>query len=266
MFSSASDKRFLFNAKMPHLQFEAVEVMSQAFRRMEAAIVAPQQIPYRDSFVFRYANKGIHEALIQKLARSISGLNAVAVLISAGYVQEAGVLFRTLDEIQEDIFFLASAETNGARTDRHTQYLDAFYSEAVFSRPDGSLNVPKPNLVARKKIRAHTMNVLGRGVSVSKLLAASESIGTAYSGYVHAASENIMDMYGGDQPHFHTQGMLGTPRVASSAREAENYIYRGLMATVVVAKAFRDVSLVGTLYEFLDMYESANGHQPLSTG
>ena len=40
----------------------------------------------------------------------------------------------------------------------------------------------------------------------------------------------------------------------------------GLMATVVVAKAFRDVSLVGTLYEFLDMYESANGHQPLSTG
>lgn len=247
---------------MPHLQAEAVEEMSRAFRQMEAAIVSPNQVPHGDSFVFRYANKGIHEALIQKLARSISGLNAVAVLLATGYVQEAGVLFRTLDEIHEDIFFLASAETNGARTDRHTQYLEAFYAEAVFSRPEGSLDIPKPNLVPRKKIRAHTMNVLGLGVNVSKALAASESVDTAYSGYVHAASENIMDMYGGSPPHFHIEGMCGTRRLAECARDAEIYIYRGLMATIVVAKAFRNASLVEALYGFLASYESANGHKP----
>ena len=251
---------------MPYLQAEAVEAMSRAFRQMEAAIVSPQPVPHRESFVFRYASKGIHEALIQKLARSISGLNAVAVLLNTGYVQEAGVIFRTLDEIQEDIFFLASAETNGARTDRHTQYLEAFYSEATFSRPEGSLDIPKPNLVPRKKIRAHTMNVLGQGVDVSKALAAGESVGTAYSGYVHAASENIMDMYGGNPPHFYIQGMHGTPRVASFARDAENYVYRGLMATIVVAKAFGDASLVGILYEFLAQYESANSHKPQPVG
>jgi hypothetical protein len=245
---------------MPHLQAEAVEAMTKAFRRLESKITQPEQIPHRDSFVFRYANKGIHEALLQKLARSISGLNAVAVLLSAGYVQEVGVLFRTLDEIQEDIFFLAIAETNDARTERHTQYLEAFYAEAVFSRPEGSLEVAKPNLVPRKKIRAHTMNTIGQGVNMSQALTASESIGTAYSGYVHAASENIMDMYGGNPRHFHLQGMRGTPRVASYSRDAENYVYRGLMAAIVVAKAFGDASLVEAMNKFLGQYESANGH------
>jgi hypothetical protein len=141
---------------MPLLQAEAVAVMATAFHSLERAMTPPQRIAHRDSFVPRYANKGIHEALIQKLARNISGLNSVAVLLASGYVQEAGVLFRTLDEIQEDIFFLATAETNGARTERHQKYLDAFYAEAVFSRPEGSLEVPKPNLVPRKKIRAHS--------------------------------------------------------------------------------------------------------------
>ncbi len=105
------------------------------------------------------------------------------------------------------------------------------------------------------------MNVLGQGVNVSKALAASESVGTAYSGYVHAASENIMDMYGGNPPYFHIGGMRGTRRMAECARDAEIYVYRGLMATIVAAKAFGGASLVDSLYEFLAKYESANGHK-----
>lgn len=242
------------------LQAEAVAVITKAFRRLEGSINRPQQVPIRDSFVFRYANKGILEAIIQKLARNISGLNAVSVLLRAGYVQEVGVLFRTLDEIQEDILFLATAETNGARTDRHEKYLEAFYSDPVFSRPEGSLDIAKPDLVPRKKIRAHTMNVLGKGVNVSQALAAGESVGTAYSGYVHGNSESIMDMYGGDPPCFHVEGMLGTPRIASCARDAGNHVYRGLMATITGAKAFGDAQLVDALYAFLAKYEAANGH------
>lgn len=245
---------------MSHLQAEVVAVMTKALRRVESLIAPPQLVPRKGLFVFRYVHKGIHEALVQKLARYISGLNAVAVLLDAGYVQEVGVLFRTLDEIREDIFFLASAETNGARTERHTQYLNAFYSEAAFSRPKGSLRIPKPNLLPRKKVRAHTMNVLGQGVNVSKALDAEENVSTAYSGYVHAASENIMDMYGGNPPHFHVKGMRGTPHIATFERDAENYVYRGLLATVIVAKAFGEKPLIEALYEFLAKYESANGH------
>lgn len=246
---------------MAHLQSEAVTVMTNALRRVESSIAPPQPVAHKGSFVFRYANKGVHEALVQKLARYISGLNAMAVLLDAGYVQEVGVLFRTLDEMQEDIFFLASAETNGDRSERHTQYLEAFYAEAVFSRPEGSLRISEPNLPPRKKVRAHTINVLGQGVNASQALDAGESVSTAYSGYVHAASENVMEMYGGNPLHFHVQGMRGTSRIATFERDAENYVYRGLMAATVVAKAFGDKPLVDIMYEFLKKYESANGHK-----
>ena len=249
---------------MPSLQAEAVEAMTRAFRQFERSLPQPLAVPYRDSFVFRYANKGIHEALVQKLARSISGLNAVSMLIDTGYVQEAGVLFRTLDEIQEDIFFLATAETNAAKTERHDQYLEAFYAEAIFSRPEGGIEIPKPNTVPRKKIRAHTINTLGKGVNSSQALAAGESISAAYSGYVHAASENIMDMYGGDSRCFHINGMTGTPRISACKRDAENYVYRGLMATIAVAMAFGDDALIKELYKFLAAYEAANDHTPPS--
>jgi hypothetical protein len=247
---------------MPQLQSEALRVMSSAFARLERSIAPPAQVARNGSFVFRYARKGVLEALIQKLARYISGLNASAVLLHAGYTQEVGVLFRTLDEIQEDIFFLAVAETNGARTERHTQYLDAFYAEAVFSRPEGSLDIPKPNLVPRKKIRAHTLNTLGTGINTGQASSAGEAVSTAYSGYVHAASENIMDMYGGNPARFHIAGMKGTPRVGEFVQETDNYVYRGLMATTVVAKAFGDAELVKDLYAFMTQYEAANGHKP----
>ncbi len=245
---------------MPQLHTEAVLAMTNALRRIESSIPSPERVPLGNSFFFRYVNRGIREALVQKLARYISGLNAAAVLLGAGYVQEIGVLFRTLDEIQEDIFFLASAETNGARSERHVQYLQAFYADAVLSRKEDSLQISKPSLVPRKKIRSHVMKVLGKGVNASRALDAEESVGTAYSGYVHAASENIMEMYGGDPPHFHVQGMLGTSRIHSCEQVAENYIYRGLMAATMVAKAFGDKPLVDALYEFLARYESANSH------
>ena len=244
------------------LQTETLTVMMNAFRRMEGSIAPPQKVAHEGSFVHRYINKDIHSALIQKLARVISGLNAIVVLLNEGHVQEVGVLFRTLDEIQEDIFFLATAETNGAHTERHTKYLDAFYADSIFARVKGSLDIPKPDLVPRKKIRAHTLNALGDGVNVSHALTAMESVGTAYSGFVHAASENIMDMYGGDPSHFHLCGMLDTPRMQSYEKDAVNYFYRSLMATIVVAKAFGDGPLAKTLYEFLAIYEKANGLTP----
>ncbi|MBA3596214.1 MAG: hypothetical protein H0W40_02395 [Methylibium sp.] len=242
------------------LEEKAVVVMTGAFRRMEGSVTSPQRVAHKGSFVWRYANRGIHEAIVQKLARNVSGLNAVFVLLQAGYVQEVGVLLRTLDEIQEDIMFLAIAETNGARSERHERYLKAFYSDLVFSRHEGSLEIQKPDLVPRKKIRAHTMNVLGKGVKASQALVAGEAVGTAYSGYVHANSECIMDMYGGENLSFHVEGMMGTPRIAACARGAENYIYRGLTATIAAAKAFGDAQHVEVLYRFLAEYEAANGH------
>jgi hypothetical protein len=246
---------------MPYLYAEAIETMTRAFRRFEAAVTPPELSELSGCYVFRFPNKGIHEALIQKLARYISGLNACSVLLQAGYTQEVGVLFRTLDEMSEDIAFLATAVTNGAHTDRHTKYLAAFYAEAVFSRPEGSTVIKKPDLLPRKQIRSHTHNTLGNGNNNLSALSESESISAAYSGYVHAASENVMDMYGGAPPHFHLNGMARTPIAEEFYRNTDNYIFRGLLTTQFVAKAFNDKAVHSLLEDFLSRYAQANGHQ-----
>lgn len=90
--------------------------MENAFRRLEQQVPPPQARPWNDSFVLRYLEQTIEQALIQKLARVISGLRAVDLLLLHGHVQEQGVLHRTLDELNEDVFFLAAAITNDSAT------------------------------------------------------------------------------------------------------------------------------------------------------
>lgn len=71
----------------------------------------------------------MHQALVQKLARVVSGLNAVRVLHDAGFIQDQGAIQRMLDEFEEDVNFLALAEITGKRMVSHDNYLTWFWQE-----------------------------------------------------------------------------------------------------------------------------------------
>ena len=47
-----------------------------------------------------------------------------------------------------------------------------------------------------------------------------------------------MNMYGGNPPHFHTKGMLGTPRMEEHTKDLWNSMYRTFASHILVAKAF----------------------------
>ena len=66
---------------MRHVYRESLVTMSTSFRQLEGQLTPPEQIAHEDSFVFRYREKGVPQALIQKLARSISGLHALDLLL-----------------------------------------------------------------------------------------------------------------------------------------------------------------------------------------
>lgn len=242
---------------MRRVYLEALKTMQEALRRLEGQIAPPVRVHHENSFVFRYQEKGIPQALIQKLARSISSLNALDILLQHGYLQEQGVLQRTLDEIHEDMFFLAAATTNDKVTERHEQYLRAFYDDPILKPGKQHERFQKPNMVPRKKIHAYVHRILRKDANPVEHV--EEVISTAYSGYVHAASPYVMDMYGGDPPHFHVQGMLQTPRVREHVLDAWNYFYRGLLSTCVVAKAFGDKELVDQLYKYINLFELNSG-------
>jgi hypothetical protein len=68
-----------------------------------------------------------------------------------------------------------------------------------------------------------------------------------------------MDMYGGNPPHFHVQGMRGTDRQQEHRADLWNYFYRGMLAFGMAAKAFGDEKLFLSVREFSNRFAEATG-------
>ena len=130
--------------------------------------------------------------------------------MECGFVQEQAALQRILDEINEDITFLAYGVINGDVTSLHQSYLDAFFEEE-FDAYTALDSTQKRAPIHRRKIHAY-LSRMDSGIDSSTAIEVSRTVSKIYSGYVHAASPQIMDMYGGSPPRFHVRGMLGTPR------------------------------------------------------
>ena len=94
---------------MDYLYIQTLSNMETTLKGMINCIPPPRFVKFGEGFVFRYVEQTIHQAIIQKLAKIISGLHAARILLDHGFVQELGALQRMLDEFQEDITFLSYA-------------------------------------------------------------------------------------------------------------------------------------------------------------
>lgn len=241
-----------------HLYEQALKHMERTANQLANRVSRPQSVPFKDGFVFRYIEKTVHQALVQKLARLVSGLHAARLLMETGFLQELAALQRVLDEITEDILFLSFSVIFGESTPQHKAYLDAFFQEEFDPNYEVASSIERP-MVPRKKIRAYIDRVTSGMQGSSKHLDASRTVSKAYSGYVHAASPQIMDMYGGNPPRFHMRGMRGTERHAEHRADLWNYFYRGIVAFAVSAKAFGDEDLFSSIRDFGDEFARVTG-------
>jgi hypothetical protein len=103
----------------------------------------------------------------------------------------------------------------------------------------------------REKIQAYIRAKSDTDASAAKAAKVDKVLTKAYSGYVHAASPHIMDMYGGQPARFDIDGSSKDFRHASHQRDAANYFYRSVAAMALAAKAFGDEDL------FVSMCSSA---------
>ena len=233
--------------------------MEEAFHRLSSMIDPPEFVARGSYHVFRYKNETAEAAVIQKLARLISGLRATLVLIRSGYVQEVGALCRMLDELNEDIVFLCQAIKEDKITDLHQRYLAVFYEEE-FDEPDNPLLSPqKRPMIPRAKIQAAVAAIPENALNPSDGQQLYRTLHRANSGYVHAASGHILEMYGGSPPRYHLSGMLSTPRIPEFTRHLWHFFYRGFVSLMFCAVAFRNRVLVDELYAFRDQFERASG-------
>lgn len=244
---------------MDALLRKTLETLTSAFRQIEAAVPRPKFVPAQGNYAFRYTEKTLDQALVQKLARVVSGLGAATVLLERGFTQELGALQRTLDEIGEDIAFLCLPLHGEPRSNLHQRYLDAFYEEEIDKSGDPRRSPQRREMVPRRKIRAAIANSSVAPSNPSDHIEVLRTVDKVYSGFVHAASPHIMDMYGGGPAHFHIEGMLGTPRIEEARRDLWNYFYRGMAQLMLVAMCFHLNTLVDELMAFRGQFEAESG-------
>ncbi len=232
--------------------------MERTVNELASRVPPPERVPFKDSFVYRYREQTVHQALVQKLARLVSGLHAASLLLEAGLVQEQAVIQRVLDELAEDVAFLAFPSIFGEQSPWHEVYLKAFYQEE-FDANDESVSSSNRPMVKRQKIRAYIDKFASGLKGSSKNLDASRTVSKTYSGYVHGASPQIMDMYGGNPPKFYVRGMSGTIRQMEHRADLWNYFYRSIIAFGFAAKAFGDDELFEVIKSFSDHFQKATG-------
>ena len=237
---------------------QVLKSMDSTVGILETRVPKPRRVPFASSFVYRYVEKTLHQALVQKLARYVTSLRAARLLMEHGFVQEQAALQRVLDEIQEDITFLAFGVVFGSITPLHQEYLEAFYEEE-FDAATGLATSQSRAMTPRKKIRAYIARAQGHAEDPSGSVENARTVSKTYSGYVHAASPQIMDMYGGSPPHFHVKGMRGTELHDEHREDLWNYFYRGILAFAFAAKAFGENELFTEISKFADAFANHQG-------
>jgi hypothetical protein len=235
---------------------EALANMERTVHALAGAVPQPKRVPFKGSFYFRHIEKTLHQALVEKLARMVSTLHAARLLMKHGFVQEQAALQRILDELQEDIGFLSFAAIFDDKTTLHQEYLDAFFQDE-FDDESALKSTQKRTTIPRKKIHAYIARANGAAPDPSTGAEVARTVHKAYSGYVHGASPQIMDMYGGNPARFHMRGMLGTPLHQGHCDDLWNYFYRGIIAFGFAAKAFGDDAAFVKIREFTTAFEAS---------
>lgn len=246
---------------MHQLYLQALETMGDAFETLARKVGCPTRQPMGDGYVYRYEDKSIYQAIVQKLARLVTGLQAISVLNNSGLLQEQAALQRTLDEFEEDIAFLCFGLIFRETTDLHKEYLAAFYEEE-FDNPNSAIaSTQMRPMILRKKIRAFNTKDRGTGYDQSSTIEVLRTISKTYSGYVHGASPQLMELYFGDPPYFHLAGGIDSPFYKDHVGDLLNYYYRAILAFAFTAKAFGEEELFARIRDYSGEFAIASGRE-----
>lgn len=224
---------------------EALEILQRRFREIEAAVPPAKWVPWETGYNWRFTEQLAEQVLLQKLARQISGAQAIDLLLLAGRLQEVGVLYRTLDEIEEDILFLALGIRTHNWTSNHDKYVKYFWSE-----DDADKQAP----VQRKNIRAFVNRAVGQA-EPSGADAIGRTIHKLYSDYIHARSAPIMAMVKGPPPRFDLAAIHNEEARFPYVEQNPMYFYRCLVSTCAIANVVLSDSDRISVFEELRAFE-----------
>ncbi len=246
---------------MSALYQEALNVLVESFDELSCQLGMPKKVTINGGYTYRYKDKNVYIALILKLARVISGLQAIYHLNHQGFIQESAALQRIADELSEDISFLSFSVIFKDTTERHKTYLEAFFEEE--QEEDKSLleSAQKRPMVLRKHIQAYINKDRGSGDDQNTGKEANRTLSKGYSGYVHAAAPHVMELFFGNPPSFHLSGAKASPLYGDHINDMLNYFYRAIIAMSFAAKAFGNEHLFQHLFDYSKEFAKKSGRE-----
>jgi hypothetical protein len=243
------------------LYTQTLQKLAASFDVLYAQIGPPKLVRFGDKFAYRYEERTIHQAIVQKIARLVTGLQSAMLLNRCGLLQEQAVIQRTLDEFQQDVFFLSFSVIFKEPTELHKRYLEAFYEEEFDNASTAVSSNQKRPMIPRQKIIAYLTKDRGIGYGQSNSVAFMRTISKTYSGYVHGASPHLMELCYGEPPRFHLFGNGNSPLFDDHKADLINYFYRGILAFAISAKAFGNEKLFEELHCFSLAFAKRSGRE-----
>lgn len=233
------------------------QVLGSAHNELSSQVPAPQRIwLHGTGYRFEFIEKSLEQALVLKLARVVTGLRAAAILMEHGYLQESAALQRTMDEIGQDIQFLVYGKLYEPDPKLHTKYFAAFWSDDPESKPS----------LRRPEIRDYIARVQAKELGESEHIVVSPMISTyaVYSGYVHASSIHVTELFGGDPLRWRLNGVIDDNLQKDHKADLWNQYYRGVLDFSLSARAFGNYQLSEHLLNFAREFSSAAGQKYFS--
>lgn len=238
-------------------KIDEIDVYRKSIDHLERVIgVFEQELdkPERIHGAFVYKSLTVKHVCLLKGVGIVSGLNALLVLFQAGHVTEMGVLIRTIGDCINDIYFLL--ERFPDKTPEVEKYIANFLSEDIGDLTIVQDQEKKIHRTKARKIYASRARLLSEHINFPVGREMVYKIYSVYSGYVHAAYPNIMEMYGGRPPHkFHLRGMKGTSRIKDWEEILITFIRSATLVFGYMADKYDKVDLVQEIRRILDWFE-----------
>lgn len=206
-----------------------------------------------DGYILRLPVQDIRHAMLLKQAAALHYLYAAFALCDADLYMAQGAAQRMADEATDDVCFLAQGIIEG-ETPLHEKFLNSFWSDHDEDHGNTN-NVRKAHSVRREKIHA-ALNANSDDPSRAGLLA--KRLHKTYSGFVHASSANVMDLY---DAYRHTFCVERGPAYLREDHVYDlwNYCYRAGLAFLAAAKAYGSARLLSQVEEGLVSFQRVCG-------
>jgi hypothetical protein len=239
-----------------------VNRLAIALQTIEDGLPKPVFVDVSGQKQFRYEKHSVYHVAFLKGVRVVSGLNACLLLLSGGFVQEAMVLVRTLDDFLPEMLFILENAESGTLDDSQRKFIEDFFKEEFQNPNNPLLNETRRETVPKRKIWASMARQMGPYVNPTDLQKMFQVTNDALSGYVHGAYPHIMELYGGSPPKFHLKGTNATPRIRMCIGQIQVYTQRAITTFEGLAKSLGSKELYGYLHETRDYFEKETGYTP----